>query len=217
MGVTGVATKPIEGAKEEGVGGFFKGVGKGMVGLGARPTGGIVDSASGIMDAAKRVTEVSVEIHRFRPPRFFHQDGVVRYYNKKDAQGAQNLREVEKGKYSQTDVYIAHENITASDRKSVLLLSNKRVLFIVYNQAFGSWGVDWEYSLPEITGPPAVENDTSAPEVWYLYIKPKEERKRTLGVFGGNTQKKVTMPSRQAAKELANKIEDARIQCATTE
>ena len=155
--------------------------------------------------------------YRFRPPRFFHQDGVVRYYNKKDAQGAQNLREVEKGKYSQTDVYIAHENITAADRKSVLLLSNKRVLFIVYNQAFGSWGVDWEYSLPEITGPPAVENDTSAPDVWYLYIKPKEERKRTLGVFGGNTQKKITMPSRQAAKELANKIEEARIQCATTE
>ena len=28
-GVTGVATKPIEGAKEDGVGGFFKGVGKG--------------------------------------------------------------------------------------------------------------------------------------------------------------------------------------------
>ena len=96
-GVTGVAMKPIEGAKEEGVGGFFKGMhflnldyrvqsiyflvssticesllyillitgfGKGMVGLVARPTGGIVDSASGIMDAAKRVTEVTVEIHR---------------------------------------------------------------------------------------------------------------------------------------------------------
>jgi vacuolar protein sorting-associated protein 13A/C len=46
-GVTGVATKPIEGAKEEGVGGFFKGVGKGVVGLVARPTGGIIDFASG--------------------------------------------------------------------------------------------------------------------------------------------------------------------------
>ena len=38
-GVTGVATKPIEGARQEGVGGFFKGVGKGVVGLVARPTG----------------------------------------------------------------------------------------------------------------------------------------------------------------------------------
>ena len=38
-GVTGVAMKPIEGAKQEGVGGFFKGMGKGVVGLVARPTG----------------------------------------------------------------------------------------------------------------------------------------------------------------------------------
>ena len=155
--------------------------------------------------------------NRFRPPRFFHPDGVVRYYNLKEAQGSQYLREVEKGKYSQTDVYIGHENILAADRKSVLLLSNKRVLFIAYNQMLGNWGIDWEYTLPEITGPPAVENDMTDTDVWYLYIKPKEERKKTLGVFGGNTQKKITMPNRHAAKELANKIEEARIQCATTE
>ena len=93
----------------------------------------------------------------------------------KEAQGSQYLREVEKGKYSQTDVYIGHENIVAADRKSVLLLSNKRVLFIAYNQMLGNWGIDWEFTLPEITGPPAVENDSSASDVWYLYIKPKEE------------------------------------------
>ena len=138
----------------------------------------------------------------------------MRYYNFKEAQGSQFLREVEKGKYSQSDIYVTHEKILAADRNSALLLSNKRVLFIVYNQMLGNWGIDWEYTLPEITGPPAVENDNSSPGVWYLYIKPKEERKKTLGVFGGNTQKKVTMPNRLAAKELANKIEEARIQCA---
>jgi len=65
-GVTGVAMKPIgnnfllkirkktnfltvfspifltEGAKQEGVGGFFKGMGKGVVGLVARPTGKVL-------------------------------------------------------------------------------------------------------------------------------------------------------------------------------
>lgn len=53
-GVTGVFTKPISGAKEEGVGGFFKGLGKGAVGLVARPTAGVVDFASGSLDAVKR-------------------------------------------------------------------------------------------------------------------------------------------------------------------
>ena len=55
-----------------------------------------------------------------RPPRFFHADGVVRYYNFKEAEGAQYLRELEKGKYKD-DTYITHEKITAADRKSVLL------------------------------------------------------------------------------------------------
>lgn len=72
-GVTGVATKPIEGAREEGVGGFFKGVGKGVVGLVARPTGGIIDFASGTFDSVKRVTEVTEEVNRVRPARFLNQ------------------------------------------------------------------------------------------------------------------------------------------------
>ena len=78
-GVTGVAVKPVQGAMEEGVGGFFKGVGKGVVGLVARPTGGLVDFASGTFDSVKRVTEVTQEVRRVRPPRFLTADGVVRY------------------------------------------------------------------------------------------------------------------------------------------
>ena len=47
-------TKPVRGAKNEGVGGFFKGLGKGAVGLVARPTAGIVDFTSGTFDAVKK-------------------------------------------------------------------------------------------------------------------------------------------------------------------
>lgn len=53
-GVTGVFTKPISGAKEQGVEGFFKGLGKGAVGLVTRPTAGVIDFASGSLDAVKR-------------------------------------------------------------------------------------------------------------------------------------------------------------------
>lgn len=53
-GVTGVFTKPIEGAREQGVEGFFRGLGRGAVGLVARPTAGVVDFASGSLDAVKR-------------------------------------------------------------------------------------------------------------------------------------------------------------------
>lgn len=53
-GVTGVFLKPIEGAKKEGVEGFFKGMGKGMVGLVTRPASGVIDFASGSFDAVMR-------------------------------------------------------------------------------------------------------------------------------------------------------------------
>ena len=46
--------KPIEGAKKEGVEGFFKGVGKGLVGVVTRPTSGVIDFASSSFEGIKR-------------------------------------------------------------------------------------------------------------------------------------------------------------------
>lgn len=153
-GVTGVATKPIEGAMEEGVGGFFKGVGKGVAGLVARPTGGIIDFASGTFDSVKRVTETQEEINRKRPPRFLHNDGVVRNYNIKEAVGWKYLRELDKGKYVLTDTYVTHE-VVPVDHQAVILVSNKRILFITYQNVLGNWALDWEYAMQDITGPPS--------------------------------------------------------------
>jgi vacuolar protein sorting-associated protein 13A/C len=53
-GVTGIVRKPIEGAKKEGVEGFFKGVGKGLVGVVTRPTSGVIDFASSSFEGIKR-------------------------------------------------------------------------------------------------------------------------------------------------------------------
>ena len=53
-GISGVVTKPISGARKDGVEGFFKGLGKGTAGLIARPAGGVVDFASGSFDVLKR-------------------------------------------------------------------------------------------------------------------------------------------------------------------
>lgn len=47
-----VTTPP--GAKQEGVFGLAKGMGKGVVGLVMRPTGGLIDLASGSLDTVRR-------------------------------------------------------------------------------------------------------------------------------------------------------------------
>lgn len=91
-GVTGVVTKPISGAQAEGVGGFFKGLGKGAVGLVARPTAGIADFASGSLDAVRRATDMTVEVVRLRPRRFLHSDGVVRPFSLHQAEGNRLLK-----------------------------------------------------------------------------------------------------------------------------
>jgi len=45
----------MTGAREEGVGGFFKGMGKGAIGLFVRPATGIVDFTSGSFEAVKKL------------------------------------------------------------------------------------------------------------------------------------------------------------------
>lgn len=87
-------TKPITGAKEEGVEGFFKGLGKGTIGLVTRPTAGIVDFAHGTFDSVKRATEVQDETTRLRPPRVFHEDKLLRSYCLDEAKGNQLLKYV---------------------------------------------------------------------------------------------------------------------------
>lgn len=60
QGVTGVVTKPIEGARKDGVEGFFKGVGKGLIGVVTRPVSGVVDFASSSFEGIRRYDRVTI-------------------------------------------------------------------------------------------------------------------------------------------------------------
>uniref|UniRef100_A0A8D3D9W2 Vacuolar protein sorting 13 homolog A n=1 Tax=Scophthalmus maximus TaxID=52904 RepID=A0A8D3D9W2_SCOMX len=91
-GITGIVTKPIKGAQKEGAAGFFKGLGKGLVGAVARPTGGIIDMASSTFQGIKRAAETSQDIESLRPPRFIHEDGVIRPYKEREGLGSQMLQ-----------------------------------------------------------------------------------------------------------------------------
>jgi len=212
-GATGVVTKPIEGAKEEGVGGFIKGMGKGVVGLAARPTGGIVDFVSGTFDSVKRATEVTEATMRVRPARFMHPDGVVRNYNYAEAAGNKILQELDKGRLAETDAYAAHSDVPA-DKNSVLLITTRRVIFAVYSQMLGTWNTDWDFELSAIVSPPPTGRDggNGQPEAWYIVLKPREERKKVLGLFGGGEGgKKVFLPNRETVQRLARIIRDLRV------
>ena len=153
-GVTGVVMKPVQGAKEEGFGGFFKGLGKGAVGLVARPTAGIVDFASGTFDSVKRATELSDEEKKLRAPRYMHKDGIVRPYSKQEAEGWKIFHETDKGKFATSDEFAYAEIIVD---KEVLLVTDHRMLYVLKSDLFGGWQSEWIYKWEEIASMRVVE------------------------------------------------------------
>lgn len=196
-GVTGVFTKPISGAREEGVEGFFKGVGKGMVGLVTRPTAGVIDFASGSLDAVKRATEVGDEVLRLRPPRYFRPDGLLRPYIREEAEGNKLLQEVDKNKYASTDTYVAHMAIG----KDVVLLTDKRIMYIVHNDIFGGWQTEWGYTWDIVADPRFLEKG--------VFISTGESRKKVLGLFGsGESGKLLLVKEPERRQWLLTKIEE---------
>lgn len=199
-GVTGIVTKPIEGAKEEGVGGFFKGVGKGIIGVVARPTSGVADFTSESLEAVKRATELSDEIKRIRPPRYIRTDGIVRPYSKIEAEGFQLFCDVEKGKFINTDHYIVHCPV-GSDGKMFLMVTTNRLMLIAKGDVFGQWSADWHYTWEEIAGTEIVPDKG-------IKILLKESKKKK-GFFGSkDTIKVVNIKQKELCEWMNNKIEE---------
>uniref|UniRef100_A0A8C3VFZ9 Vacuolar protein sorting 13 homolog A n=1 Tax=Catharus ustulatus TaxID=91951 RepID=A0A8C3VFZ9_CATUS len=150
-GITGIVTKPIRGAQEEGAAGFFKGVGKGLVGAVARPTGGIIDMASSTFQGIKKVADASEDVISLRPPRFFGEDGVIRPYRLRDGTGSQMLQKIENGRFAKLR-YIAHAMVNSTD---LLMVTKSGVLFVTKG-AFGQLTCEWQYTYDEFTKEPFI-------------------------------------------------------------
>ncbi|GAB0096265.1 Vacuolar protein sorting-associated protein 13 [Sergentomyia squamirostris] len=192
-GVTGVFSKPISGARSDGVEGFFKGLGKGAVGLVTRPTAGVVDFASGSFDAVKRATEMGEEVNRLRPPRFLKSDGVVQPFSRRTAEGNKLLKEIDKGKYADTDSFVHCEIII--EGRDVFVVSDQRVLYCVRNDLFGGWQIEWTHRWEEIS---TVLVSQQGVELRLV----KEQKKGFGGLFGNSeAHKKILIIPRMARRE----------------
>lgn len=93
-GVTGILTKPLEGAKSSGVEGFVQGVGKGIIGVAAQPVSGVLDLLSKTTEGANamRMKIASAiasdeQLLRRRLPRVISGDNLLRPYDEYKAEG----------------------------------------------------------------------------------------------------------------------------------
>ena len=169
-GISGIFTKPIEGAKKQGAKGFAKGFAKGIIGVATKPISGALDMVSksvegglASIDGVKSIASTEAEKKRLRYPRAFLGDRVLRPYNAYTAQGQHifrtslvsgNLEELQLTNEINpftADFYEHHEPLP-SDR--VFVITDQRVMSVRLGTKKRVEGgkIVWSHPLSLITG-----------------------------------------------------------------
>ncbi|XP_057809782.1 uncharacterized protein LOC131024279 [Salvia miltiorrhiza] len=144
-GVTGILTKPLEGAKASGVEGFVQGVGKGLIGAAAQPVSGVLDLLSKTTEGAnamrmKIAAAIASEdqLLRRRLPRAIGGDNLLRPYDEYKAKGQVILQLAEsgsflvdmfkvRGKFALTDAYEDH---FALPKGRIVMVTHRRIILL---------------------------------------------------------------------------------------
>ncbi|XP_078433928.1 calcium-dependent lipid-binding family protein isoform X2 [Wolffia australiana] len=154
-GVTGILTKPLEGAKSSGVEGFVQGVGKGIIGAAAQPVSGVLDLLSKTTEGANAVkmklaSALSSEeqLVRRRLARAIGGDSLLRPYDEYKATGQIILQLAESGTFlGQVDLFKVRSKFALSDayedhfllpKGRILVVTHRRVLLL--QQPMGNGG-----------------------------------------------------------------------------
>ncbi|XP_021714350.1 uncharacterized protein LOC110682332 isoform X2 [Chenopodium quinoa] len=138
-GVTGMFTKPIEGAKSSGVEGFVQGVGKGIIGVAAQPVSGVLDLIAKTTEGANAMRmkiqaalTSEVQLLRRRLPRVVSGDNLLRPYDEYKAQGQVILQLAESGSFlRQVDLFKVRGKFALSDAYEDHFMLPKGKIFIV--------------------------------------------------------------------------------------
>ncbi|ONI27903.1 hypothetical protein PRUPE_1G110200 [Prunus persica] len=142
-GVTGILTKPLEGAKTSGVEGFVQGVGKGLIGAAAQPVSGVLDLLSKTTEGANamRMKIASAitsdeQLLRRRLPRVIGGDNLIRPYDGYKAQGQAILQLAESGSFFlQVDLFKVRGKFALSDAyENHFLLRKGKILLVTHRR-----------------------------------------------------------------------------------
>ncbi|XP_041804195.1 vacuolar protein sorting-associated protein 13C isoform X2 [Chelmon rostratus] len=202
-GVTGIVTKPVEGAKKEGAAGFFKGIGKGLVGVVARPTGGIVDMASSTFQGIQRAAESTEEVTKLRPVRLIREDGIIRPYDLTESQGF-DLFQRSEIKQLEGEVFRDH-CLYPGTRKTNIIITNRRVLCVKEIDFVGHFNREWECLFENFYRPPAVTGSE-------LKIYCKEQQRLKLPKRDGvESVRSLQLRDSNTAQKLHAAISDAQV------
>ncbi|KAG0722861.1 Vacuolar protein sorting-associated protein 13C [Chionoecetes opilio] len=161
LGLSGVVVKPVAGAQQDGVEGFFRGVGRGIMGLITKPALGVIDSVAMACDAVRRAVDLGHEvITRSRVPRHVSPYIALHPYSIHEAAGMALLASLCHGHYMQTDFYIAHATLSEANRPDVILISDKHIFKLERCGMWGNWDISWRVAVRNLLHQPTVKDDT---------------------------------------------------------
>ncbi|RXH80093.1 hypothetical protein DVH24_041240 [Malus domestica] len=212
-GVTGILTKPLEGAKNSGVEGFVQGVGKGLIGAAAQPVSGVLDLLSKTTEGANamRMKIASAitsdeQLLRKRLPRVIGGDNLIRPYDGYKAQGQAILQLAESGSFFlQVDLFKVRGKFALSDayedhsllrKGKILLVTHRRVIllqqpFNVAQKKFNPardpcsvlWDVLWDDLVIMEKSYGKKDHPKSPPSRVILYLQDKSEMKEQVRII----------------------------------
>ena len=139
--------QPLQGAKDEGISGFFKGTLKGLGGALVKPVAGVFDAtakaAEGLKNTATHFDDKPNDV-RLRDPRpFYEKEMYLKTYNQTHAEIIINIQIFKSGKYSKKtffDSFILNnprENVTVF----LLILTLEAILLIGKNSKRLEWEI----------------------------------------------------------------------------
>lgn len=189
-GITGVFDKPMEGARESGIGGFFQGVGVGLVGAFTKPLVGFIDMTSTFTEGIKGSAEENQgSVSQVRLPMVVPFDGRIRSYDSREAFGQSILATAIGSSQIGVDFYVAHVEIPGE--RSIVILSKKKLISATTDSA----SIQWKEHLCEI-----VDLSTHLNNI-VLHIvsgSQKATRFRVIPLSDQDTQKVISSPLRSS-------------------
>ncbi|GFR72193.1 vacuolar protein sorting-associated protein 13D [Elysia marginata] len=133
-GVTSLFSQSISGAQQEGLGGFIKGMGKGVIGTVTKPVSGVLDLTSGVANALRdsSTRTSNRDPGRVRLPRCTQGPGdLLPPYSQAASEALTVLLELNENDFSEHLIAMEQLTVDASgDGNMHVLITNRQVFFL---------------------------------------------------------------------------------------
>jgi len=205
-GLTGVVKAPIQGAKREGFVGLLKGIGRGVSGVAVKPIIGTVDLVTRTAEGIKNTTKYgdSTLKTRFRPPRHFGYDHLLKVYDLQLATGQEILHLMDDGKYKH-EYFMYGVNLKEKEK---LLITSASVIIAQEPKTLdftNRWSTSWY--LPKEKVERVFIEDNKIGLAFKVMEKDKPVNKICFLNFERNEQDKLQKIARSIGKNLKIKCE----------